>query len=195
MLKDKLILVDVDGVLLDWIHHFDLWMESHGHPLIDNNQYKVSLRYDITDVSYAKSMIARFNESANIGFLSPYRNAVKYVRKLHEEFGYVFHAITSQSSNPYAQKLRISNLEAIFGKDVFDQFTILGCGADKDNALAPYKNSKCYWVEDKPANADLGIELGLYTFLMSHPHNVDYSGNAIRVHCWQDIYNHIDANY
>ena len=28
---EKLILVDCDGVLVDWLHSFSMWMEEHGY--------------------------------------------------------------------------------------------------------------------------------------------------------------------
>ena len=51
--------------------------------------------------------------------------------------------------------------------------------------------SGCIWVEDKPENADLGVKLGLDSYLMSHPHNIDYVGSATCVNNWKEIYNKI----
>jgi hypothetical protein len=43
--------------------------------------------------------------------------------------------------------------------------------------------------EDKIANADLGIKVGLNSILMGHDHNSSYDGEAIRVNKWKDIFN------
>jgi FMN phosphatase YigB (HAD superfamily) len=187
-MKDKVILVDCDGVLLDWEYAFDMWMTHHGHQMTEGgwNSYKIGERYGIQD---GKKMIRHFNESAAIGFLPPLRDAIHYVKKLHEEHGFIFHAITSLSNDQNAQTLRTSNLKRLFGETVFEKFVYLDTGADKDDALLPYKGTGCYWVEDKYTNVDLGISLGLTGILVAHSHNVEYNGSATRVQNWKEIYN------
>jgi hypothetical protein len=95
------------------------------------------------------------------------------------------------SLDEYAGKLRKKNLEALFGKTVFEKIECLDCGADKDDALLPYKDSGCVWVEDKKSNADLGINLGLQSYLIEHEHNKNYNGDAVRVKYWKEIYESI----
>ena len=51
--------------------------------------------------------------------------------------------------------------------------TCLDTGADKDEALAPYKDSGMYWIEDKTANAVLGADMGLNTLLVNHGHKLN----------------------
>lgn len=186
MIKEKVILTDCDGVLLDWEYHFHRWMAKKGFEKNNKVSYKVDEMYDISRTE-SKHIIKHFNESAEIAFLSPLRDAIKYVRKLHEEHGYVFHCITSLSNNPAAQELRKKNLENVFG-NVFEEYVILGCGYDKDEALEPYRDTGCYWVEDKIENADLGHTLGLHSLLVGHSHNGDYKGPVTRVQDWKSIY-------
>ena len=90
--------------------------------------------------------------------------------------------------DPKARELRIENLEKVFGKGVFEVVTCLDCGADKDDALEEYRDSDLYWIEDKPANADLGVDMGLDSILLAHGHNVSYNGNATRVINWREVY-------
>jgi len=152
----------------------------------------MSVRYGIDN---AKPMIRMFNESAAIGFLPPLRDAIHYVKKLHEECGYVFHAITSLSNDPNAQKLRTINLQRLFGETAFEKFVYLDTGADKDEALKPYEGSECFWIEDKPANALVGAGLGLHSLLMSHQHNKNFNNDSKyrveRVENWKEIYSKI----
>lgn len=185
--NEKVILTDCDGVLLDWQYHFHRWMDKKGFELVNSSSYKVHEQYGMKPLE-AKYIIRHFNESAEIKFLSPLRDAVKYVRKLHEEHGYVFHCITSMTDNAAAQHLRKENLEMVFGKNIFEELIILGCGADKDEALLPYKDSECYWIEDKIENAKLGTDLGLKSILVSHIHNKHYKGNIPVVSNWKEIY-------
>jgi hypothetical protein len=130
-----------------------------------------------------------FNESAAIGFLPPLRDAMYYVEKLHKEHGYVFHCITSVSLDPNAIKLREMNLRKLFGETVFQRIVCLDTGADKDTALYPYRDTGCYWVEDKPQNAVLGADLGLNSLLMEHGHNMHHYHEDVRtVKNWEEVY-------
>ncbi len=186
---NNLILVDADGVLLNWEFAFDCWMNEHGHHKQDGFQFKYDIgkRYGI-DRDTGKKLIKTFNESAAIGFLPPLRDAIHYVRKLHEEHGYVFHCITSLSLDRNAQKLRRMNLEKLFGDSVFEEIVCLDTGADKDEALLPYKDSECFWIEDKITNAEVGAKLGLRSVIMEHGHNLDYFGSIPVVKNWKQIY-------
>lgn len=193
-LSDKVILVDVDGVLLDWEYAFTMWMDKHGFEVQEGfeSDYHVGRRYGLTRVEKER-LVRMFNESAWIRKLPPLRDAIKYVKKLHEEHGYVFRVISSLSDDNYAQHLRTKNLIEMFGPSVFETFLYLDTGADKDIALEPYRNTGCYWIEDKPENADLGDELGLETFLVRHHHNdsVMVNDGVTRVANWKEIYEYI----
>ena len=101
----------------------------------------------------------------------------------------MFHAITSLSSNPDAQELRKMNLRKLFGETAFEKFVILETGADKDEALEPYRGSGLWWCEDKIVNCEVGNDLGLRSLLMEHGHNMEYENPAIpRVRNWKEIY-------
>lgn len=188
-LHEKVILTDVDGVLLDWEYSFTMWMQRHGFERNKGSEilYTIFNRYNLNQ-DEALRYIRMFNESAAIGFLPPMRDAIKYVRKLHEEHGYIFHAITSLGLDPSSYELRKRNLETVFGKGVFEKVVCVDTGACKRNALLPYTDSECLWVEDKPENADVGVELGLKSVLVSHPYNQSYKGLATVVNTWKDIY-------
>ena len=186
----KLILTDADGVLCDWEWAFNVWMQEHGFEEIPGSKlnYDMSVRYGIPK-EQIKKLIRLFNESAAIGFLPPLRDAMFYVKRLHEEQGYVFHCITSLSSDPAAGKLREMNLNKLFGDTAFELVTCLPTGADKKEALSKYKGSGCYWVEDLPKNAETGIELGLRSILMEHGHNMHYFHQDIPlVKNWKELY-------
>ena len=191
-MNENIILVDCDGVLCDWEYSFAQWMHHQDIPTKNIGEYDIAKRFEL-DKGVAKRLVRQFNESAAIAFLPPLRDAVWYIKRLNMLHGYKFHCITSLSNNKYAQKLRIQNLELLFGDNLFDEYVILGCGDDKDDALEPYRDSECFWVEDKVANAELGVELGLKSILVGHTHNVDYNGDIPRYSKWKDIYNHISG--
>jgi len=194
---NKIILTDVDGVLLNWEWAFTTWMEQHGYTQVENgNQYyNVYERFGIT-LAEGKTQVKIFNESAAIGFLPALRDSMYYVKRLHEEHGYVFRAITSLSLDPSAYKLRKMNLEKLFGKTVFDDLLCLDTGADKDEALDPYSDSGLFWIEDKMENAIAGLEVGLNPILIEHGYNMNYSVPVGMKKClnWKEIYEHILEN-
>lgn len=186
----SLILVDADGVILDWEYAFSVWMEEHGFAKTEGSQfmYDIGQRYGI-DHEQGRKLIKIFNESAAVGFLPPLRDAMYYVKRLHEEHGYVFHCITSLSLDANAGKLREMNLRKLFGKTAFEKITCLDTGADKHHALEPYRDSGCWWIEDKPENAEVGSNLGLRSVLMEHGHNMSYTNSKIPVvKNWREIF-------
>lgn len=190
-MKNKIILTDADGVLLDWEYAFDVYMQQHGFNKVDALKYNIGTRYGI-DNEQGKRLIKIFNESAHMGFLPPLRDAMYYVKRLHEEHGYVFHCITSLTKDENAQELRRMNLRKLFGQTAFEKFIFLDTGADKDEALEQYRGTGYWWIEDKITNAQVGQQLGLKSLLMEHGHNMDYEDiNIPRVKNWKDVYERI----
>lgn len=187
---NKVILTDCDGVLLNWEHGFHAWMKALGYKLIKGTEasYDISPRYGLTE-DETRVLCRQFNTHARVGFLPPLRDAVKYVRKLHEEEGYVFHVITAQTLDPYAQKLRIRNLTDVFGADVFERFAFTECGADKRHVLEEYKDSGYLWIEDKMENLVIGRECGLESVAIKHPYNEDAVLNFPYYSNWRELYN------
>ena len=194
-MKEKVIMVDCDGVLLDWEYSFDQWMKRHGYKIENLDTYCMGSKYAI-EKPESKKLIRMFNESAWIRKLPPLRDAIKYVKKLHEDHGYIFHAITSLSNDTYSQHLRTKNLCELFGPTVFEKYIYLDTGADKDEVLDEYIGTGCYWVEDKPENAVAGAVRGLESLLVAHPHNATFAyatfaimdHNIRRVQNWKEIY-------
>jgi len=189
-MKNKIILTDADGCLLDWEWAFNVWMQEHGFEEVPGSKlnYDMSVRYNISREQVVK-LIRIFNESAAIGFLPALRDAMYYVKRLHEEHGFRFHCITSLSLDPNAYKLREMNLNKLFGSTVFERIVCLDTGADKVEALEEYEGTGCYWIEDKPENAVAGYDAGLKCLLVEHGHNMHHYHKGIStVKNWKEIY-------
>ena len=106
---------------------------------------------------------------------------------LYQEFDYQFVVITSLSLDPWAQLARKDNLLNLFGPAIKDVIC-LDTDADKDEALEQYRDSGLFWLEDKPANARLGVELGLKSVMMIHNHNInDTDGIPYLADSWFDV--------
>ena len=198
--SNRIILTDVDGVLLEWEHHFTKWMlqrtlfddkgaRYHPYRLLPNkeNTYEMAERFGLTK-SQIRREIREFNRSAWMGTQRPMLESQTWVKLLAAE-GWTFIPITSQTSDIPAQQLRKKRLGELFGEHIFTNYHILGTGADKDSALAEFHNTGLYWVEDKPHNAVAGLKYGLKPILIDHPYNQDFDHpDVIRVSNWKDIH-------
>lgn len=192
---NKLILTDCDGVLVDWEYGFRSFMFARGFEPIREDAYCLSKMYGI-DHGESRRLANEFNQTAAINNLPPLRDAIKYVKKLHEEHGFIFHVITSLSLDRDVWEARKRNLDNLFGKTAITLLTCLDTAAPKNEALEVYRDSGCVWVEDRIDNARLGVELGLNTFLMTHHHNIDRQAvGSQRVNNWKSIYNYITGEY
>ena len=189
---DRKILVDCDGVLMNWEYAMNCWMDQRGYVIKDDSDaYDIGERYGLQSWK-SKELVRNFNSSAAMGFLPPLRDAMHYVRKLHEEHGYVFHMITSLSLDEHAQRLRRMNTEKLFGETAFSGYTFLDTGADKNDALDKYRDSGMTWIEDKVENALVGEAAGLDCLLMEHGHNMDcQESNITIVRNWKEIYEYL----
>lgn len=195
MFDNRLILVDCDGVLLDWEWAFNIWMQERGYVQRPNakDYYKIHEQFEDLTHPEAKKFTKLFNESAAIGFLPPLRDSVYWVKRLHEEYGFRFHCITSLSTDKNAIKLRKMNLAKYYGDTVFEEVICLPTGSDKHEALEKYRDSGLFWVEDKPENSDLGHEYGLKSILLEHGHNMNHQCPYPIVKNWQEIFGIITA--
>ena len=88
--KSKIILTDIDGVVLNWEYAFGEYMEFQGHQPVEghNKYYSVRQKYNLPTDASGDLVIKTFNESAAIGFLPPLRDAQYFIKKLHEQHQY-----------------------------------------------------------------------------------------------------------
>ena len=187
--SNKIILTDVDGVLLEWENHFTKWMVYRGYKLKDNfiSEYDMQKRFEDNTVDI-KSKIREFNRSAWMSTQPPILDSQTWVKLLHAE-GWTFIPISSQTSDIPAQELRKRRLEELFGEDIFYNFHILETGSDKDSVLAEFHGTGLWWIEDKWTNALAGLKFGLKVLFINHPYNQEYKHPDItRVNNWQDIH-------
>ena len=187
------ILTDCDGVLVNWLNIYHEWMTREGYMRI-NYSYELHERYNLEE-KFSDNYIRHFNMSAEIEFLPPFRDAIKYVRKMHEEHGTTFHCITAMGTNKKSHILRKRNLDNLFGKTVFSQIDCVERGRHKKSILEKYSDTDTVWIEDCVATAIDGYEAGLRTFLMNHEYNRDNTSDLpegiTRVDNWKEIYEHL----
>ena len=179
--SNRIILTDVDGVLLEWERHFTDWMLQRSY--YNNNEERIYLYKLLPNKQNTYEMAERFGLS------------VPEIRKEIREFNKSAWMATqspmpdSQTSDVPAQKVRKKRLGELFGDHIFKNYHILDTGADKDSALAEFHNTGLYWVEDKPKNALAGLKYGLKPILIDHEYNRDFNhDDIIRVSNWEEIH-------
>lgn len=174
MKKEKIILTDADGVLVDWNSGFDKFMMSKGFPRKPNTEadYNISVRHGLSS-HQSHEFVKEFNESRNIADLKPFADSVDNVLTL-ANLGFRFIVITSLSDHPDAQEYRTLNLKGIFG-DIFDEIRCIKMGASKANTLRLWEDTGYFWIEDHMRQAEAGYEVGLKTVLINHPYNIHYT--------------------
>lgn len=165
-------------------------MQQRGYQARENHKtlYRISDRYHDLESAHSRELIRYFNESASVRFMSALRDSVYWVKRLNWKMGFRFRVITSLSLDPDAQQLRRENLLELYG-DIFDDIICLDTGSDKDHVLAEYRDSNCWWVEDKPENAIAGLSCGLRPILITHDHNRNFQHACVqRAESWQQVY-------
>jgi len=182
--KERKILTDVDGVLLDWESAFDAWMKERGYTIGAPEVYKQSIRYGIEQF-HADNLVKQFNECAWIGYLKPLRDSVNALEILASQHWHI-ECITSLSTDHWAGELRRANLRKWFGQTI-RRCQCIETGGDKDNYLKEYEPGH-WWIEDKPENCIAGLNAGHRPILIDHPYNQDFKHpDVIRVKNWQEI--------
>lgn len=186
---DNVIVTDADGVFLYWEHGFHMWMVENGYKQAKPGFYNIEDKYGITK-ERADSLVDAFNESAALKRLAPIKDAIKYIKKLHEEGGYVFHCITAIPDTRDMYEARLENIHNLFGKTAFERLTLCGSSDKKKELLREYNGADCLWIEDLPKNCEMGLEYGMNCILFDRHYNRNYyNPNITRVLNWKDIYN------
>ena len=197
--KEKIILSDVDGVLLDWRKGFLEWLPDH----ITDTACPIKMKsYDFTNAfdaspEYIGQLAVDFNKSEAIKNLEPWKDALAYVKLLGEE-GFRFHLCTAMGVDDLSQQYREYNLYSLYG-DLFDKVQLVPVGSSKKEWLSQYQGSELFWLEDHLQNAQDGHDLGLKSILLSDVTNIDCNDfEFTRVSektPWKEIYNLIQKEY
>jgi len=178
--KEKTILTDVDGCLVDWNLVFRSWMNSNGYSSIKTNTGLIEDQYSLP-TKQVRMLITEFNKTDNIASLPAFDDSVLYVKKL-TELGYKFICITSIGLDTDIKNNRITNLIDLFGKNTFLDFIFLKTHQSKTDILKKYKDAGLYWIEDNIDQYNAGVQVGLKSFYLNK--------NSLTT-SWKEIYSRI----
>lgn len=195
MSYDNVIVTDADGVLLYWEHGFHMWMLANGYKIQKMGCYDIEDMYDIS-AEKAMMLTQAFNESAALKRLPPVKDSIKYIRKLHEEHGYVFHCISAIPNTQDMYEARMENIQNLFGKTAFERLILCGSSNNKKELLKEYKDTNCFWLEDLTKNAEYGLEYNMRCILINHHYNENdtVDPRIKRVDNWKQIYSLIEGS-
>lgn len=181
------VLLDCDGVLLDWEASFREWVAARlRRPIAAQPSHWDLTKWLKVDSEEADKLIRAFNRSEGFGNLAPIYGS-QWALSALVEVGAELHVITSCSDLPNVCHARKKNLTAIFG-DVFASITCLPLHGSKVKALANHEPG-AIWVEDNFTNATVGHHLGHQSFVLRYPHNAHADGKPGPTWCddWPDV--------
>jgi FMN phosphatase YigB (HAD superfamily) len=189
----KLLLVDVDGVLLDWIGGFATWIRKY--QFSDHSQYKFAttgvklLEDGPIPKEIVTNYIKLFNSSLEFGYLNAIEGAKKGLNHLYKKEWEIV-TLSSFSDDELAFAAREDNIHDHFGH-VFSDCDHLPLDASKKASLQYYRDTYpdhlILFIDDSPQHVIDALEVGIDAKLFVRPHNNqhdlvrDYGVN------WNDI--------
>lgn len=173
------ILIDCDGVLLDWLEGFQMYARLHLGLNLDPegpSNFNLTHWLGVADHDETVRIIDEFNAgiSGHFSKLPVMPGAAQALNALHQQ-GRDIHVITSCSTHPDVVTMRRKNLESIFGR-IFNSITHIDL-LDKKAPLLE-QHVPAIWVEDNFDNAIAGARAGHRTFLIRSPHNRSHEADG-----------------
>ena len=187
------LLIDVDGVILDWNLGFELWMKERGYKKKVESTYDLSDAYEM-DKTEIHTLGYEYCHSEDFARIPAFRDAPFYLDRIAVKFELYIHAISAVYDDKKSYAARWSNIKHFYPTD-FWTLTHTITSENKLQHLLKYKDSGCFWIEDHMPNALMGLECGLRPILMDHPYNRDENHPDIpRVSSWKEIYTIIKSD-
>ena len=187
-MKNKSILTDCDGVLLNWCTAFHDWMNGFGLFIKDDKEYSMAKAYGISEEDAEKYLnLACCSEMMKR--LRPFSEEDVGVIQDFVKKGWRISVLTATIDHPVIHNYRKENLINVFGENVFDQIICSDFSGKKIKHLKDLKSEYSYWVEDKVTNYKDGKSLGYKSFLMHRPWNKHLiKKSKYVVNNWKEIY-------
>ena len=198
MKSHKIILTDVDGVLLEMRPGLMRFLQQEKNiPIKETDWDKGYYLSDVIDITpeYAKALFIEFTHSQYFKTLCAKPCALQVMQEMAGE-GWRFIAITAAGQNCSTQDLnkvrqnRLDNLEMHFGS-VFDDIHLTHLFDCKGGILEQYNPS--YWIEDSVKNAHIGSDKGHHALIMHsmyYKQEDNHRGLPV-LDNWHEIYSYI----
>lgn len=173
MTNDRTVILDCDGVLLNWRYPFEQWLKQMGIVPLDFKWDPAC--YTAAEIPNSLHYMKIFNQTHHIERLPPLAGAVKGVKTL-VEMGFKLKVCTSFSSDINAINMRRNNLKNIFG-DVFSDLTALDIRGSKEKYLSDNYEDNIIFIDDMTTNIEAAKNAGYKSpniIIYPHLYNVDY---------------------
>ena len=155
------LIVDVDGVLLNWWASFNQWIIDNNFAttkvLLPNADYAFEGAIKENFRSQRDDLIRVFNQTYHVSKLKPIPGAIQALKRFREQ-GWTIKAVTSFSSDFESQKLREKNLLDAFGP-IFQEIYCVPLYESKMAFLGMQPLDSVY-VEDLPSHLNTALDVG-----------------------------------
>lgn len=197
-----LLLVDVDGVLLNWLAGFEKWLMRMDYTINDHvdgvapdnpKRFQDGMNREIS-TDTMRAYRRAFKHTAYFEQLPPFGNAIPAIRAIYES-GVDIVAITAAGTDHHVQEARLRNIRNHFGHAI-SKVHFVNPGEPKAKFLDMYADRKAgyrpVWIDDYPRYVREGIDCGLPTIQMVAPpqmsilHNLEHVSPVITDN-WMDI--------
>mgnify|MGYP005994354423 CR=1 FL=1 len=186
---NKLLVVDVDGVCLDWHSGFISWVEEEHGILLDKSSSKAS--YDMEtwfegnmSKDLFKQLVVAYNSSPRV--LKPLEYSQDVLINISRWLDWDVVALTAFGSCPIQSKFREEYLQVLY-KDIFSEVIVLGLGASKKDKLKELKPD--LFVEDNIQHAESARDVGVKSVLLEKTYNK--GSDLLYAKDWLQIMNHV----
>lgn len=171
----KLILTDIDGVVLDWLGSFYNYLTDM------NIAYNDSILENLID-----QHVEKFQKSSYyFGCLKTCKKSEIFLKKIHR-LDYRIIAITACGTDDIIKNFRKNNLYQHFG-NLFDDILFVNVHDSKQPYLQNFESA--IWIEDNYHHYLTGLNCGHKSFLIKHPYNENHCADFVQD--WQEIYEKI----
>lgn len=181
------IVLDCDGVILDWHLGFYDWMRAQGHEVAHPYpaEYAMTSSYPGKTKDEIFAHIPTFNVSPDFGRLAQCHGAFAGVLALKIAFPAARVVVLSAVGDaPETHQMRRDNLAEL----PIDEIVLVPHGVSKRPWLEKMAKPAVL-VEDHPGHAAAAAELGFTAVLIDRPWNRDESPKGVhRVRSWADVY-------
>lgn len=171
-MESSQLILDADGVLLDFVAGFDAFMRRRGHkaaiPLHTSRDYNLGDLWPDMPWPDRLALMHQFMADESFSAVPHIEGAYDAVRMIRQEHpGIKISAVTAIGSNPAARAARRANLREFGIEDV----TFVPMAGSKADELFRFSPGAVY-VDDLPGHVDDGIAAGHRSYLFRQPHNV-----------------------
>jgi len=193
------VIVDVDGVLLNWAAGFDLYMTKvAGLPPINvdypHHRYERYCNTELHEGHDAATLVATliksFALSLSFGRLGPHEDSMKVVNELHRNYGVQFIAITSCGNDPDTINLRRQNINNLYGTAVTEIYHVpIGESKEAYLNMLHQPDHPLIYIDDYWRHCTIAQSIGYRTFQM----HTTQTGHKMaqskipRIYSWQRL--------